>query len=194
MRILFLAVMLFVAVLAVYPRCAFAQQKTDKCNAIELVEGGKDYNSLVCQGHEAMSVGNYRSAIDLLEKAAAIHLFETPNYKLYPTLALAYFKTGNEEKAKEYLEKARLALSIVVGIMHCEDTDSSFYIAEYETQVVDSKYNKDIAQTMCGEAYEEAYAGRTLKGIAADAELIKYYFSVRTQIEASAMKDNRGHS
>lgn len=194
MKILLLAAMLFVVALTAYPSCVFAQQKTDKCNAIELVEGSKDYNSLVCQGHEAMYVGDYGLAINLLGKAAAIHLFEVPNYKLYPALALAYFKAGNEEKAKEYLEKSRLTLSVVVGIMHCEGTDSSFYIAEYATQLVASKYNKDVARTMCGEVYEEAYVGRTLKGIVADAELIKYYFSVRAQIEAGAVRRNRGHS
>lgn len=155
------------------------------CNAAELVKGEASYDQLVCKGISALKAKDYPSAIQSLESAAAIHFVDIPNYKLFPKIAYSYFKTGNMEKASAYLEKARLSLSVSVGIMHCQEADSGFYIAQFATQKVDSTQAQDVVRAMCGEAYQDAYDSRTLEAVVSDARLIEYYLAVKADIQKS---------
>ena len=153
------------------------------CNTSELINGNAGYNKLVCEGIHAMDSGDSKSAIDALEKAENIKFPESPNYKLFPRLADAYFRIGDMNNAHLYLERSRLALSLVVGVMHCEETDSGFYIAQFASSKVDSPQNRDVATSMCGAAYDDIYEGRTLESTLSDSKLIEYYLAVKKKIE-----------
>jgi tetratricopeptide (TPR) repeat protein len=154
-----------------------------QCTAIETVSSNQEYNELVCAGIDAMHQGKYRDAINLLERAGNISILEYPNYKVYPLLALAYSKAGFQKKAKENLERARLSLSVLVGIYHCTETGDGFYISQGIDVKVDSQFNDDVAKKMCGEAYDYVYKIDSLETVVANAKLIESYFSIRNQID-----------
>lgn len=154
-----------------------------QCTDIETVSSNQKYNELVCGGIDAMHQGKYDDAINLLEKAANTPLLEYPNFKVYPRLALAYSKIGNQKKAQANLEKARLSLSVLVGIYHCSETGDGFFIAQGVDVKVDSQFNDEIAKQVCGEAYDYVYELDSLDTVVANAKLIENYLSIRDQIE-----------
>ena len=57
------------------------------CHALELSQVNETYNGLVCKGVSAMSNSDYKSAAEYFEQAMNIHLFEFPNFELFPRLA-----------------------------------------------------------------------------------------------------------
>jgi tetratricopeptide (TPR) repeat protein len=154
-----------------------------QCTAIETVSSNQEYNELVCAGIDAMHQGKYQDAINLLERAGNISILEYPNFKVYPLLALAYSKVGDQKKAKENLEKARLSLSVLVGIYHCTETVDGFYISHGINVKVDSQFNDNVARKICGESYDYVYDVDSLETVVANAKLIESYFSIRNQID-----------
>lgn len=141
-----------------------------------------EYYKHECAGLHYMKGQQYDKAIKSYKAALALPLFEYPNFELLSRLALAYFKAGNIKKAKENLEMAGLTISVYVGVIKCGEEDDLYdhEDGEYKTGEV---YEK-VRNIMCGEIYEGYYEySHSLESVLYDAELVKYYFEVKRQIE-----------
>lgn len=168
-----------------------AQQAS--CNALELVEpGGPRYNALVCQGVESMDRNEYENAIRWFEDAMSIRLPDVPNFKLFPRLALAYWRSGKQDKALENLEKARLSLLMLIGTYKCQSTPNSFLLVDPLGDVVDGPQVADIRRRMCGAAYENYYGytegpfdDQLLDRFLGDARLVENYLVIARTIPQS---------
>lgn len=165
--------------------CASAANK-NACDAMELIDISKSYNKLVCEGIDSMSQGNYDVAISSFEQAMKQSIYEVPNFKLYPRLALAYSLNGNKDKAKENLEKAELSLLVFSRIYKCVEGDKGYFIAKEswgQEYKVDSPYREEIANRMCGAAYENMYERESLEDILIESKLVKNYLEIKRKIE-----------
>jgi len=152
------------------------------CEAAEIVEGNLAYNRLVCEGARQMEQRRYAEAAKTFEMAMKIPLFEFPNFALFPRLALAFFKAGDREKAKDALQKAEISLSVLIGKMHCKEEEQDFRLVNQEGVSV-AVHGEAISERMCGAAYEYIYTQRSFEIVLSDAKLIALYFEVKQEIE-----------
>jgi len=143
-----------------------------------LCEATSGNNELVCQGLQSIERERYRDAIEAFERALAIHLFEVPNFQLFPRLALAYSKAGDGKKAQENLEKARALLLVLIGTYRCEETSAGFVFVNRQGGAVDEQFAADIARRMCGAAYDYIYETDSLEEFAHKARLVHAYLEV----------------
>jgi hypothetical protein len=155
-----------------------------KCAAIELIDGARAYNNLVCNGIASMNAKRYKQAIVTLTEALNTPLHEIPNFALYSRLSMLYFLNGDTAEAEVALAKAELSLSVLFGIVECAETDDGFKLRRRGGGFVNSRFEKEITQRMCGAAYEYFYQSKTLEDILQDAKLLQYYLSVRRQIQS----------
>lgn len=162
------------------------------CHALELSQSNQTYNKLVCAGVSAMNKNDYKGAATYFEQATNLKLFEFPNFELFPRLALAYFKAGERTKAEANLQKARLSLNVLVGIVKCRENESGFYLVGSDNVPISSRYSLEIAKRMCGAAYSDLYKVASLEDFLGKAKLLKYYFSISRQIE-STTNTSHGH-
>ena len=122
----------------------------------------------------------------LFEKALKQPVYEVPNFKLYPRLALAYSMNGNDKEAKENLEKARLSLEIFTRMLVCVESDNGIFIAKStwgQANKVKSPYHDEIMGRMCGASYEHMYERQSLEDILIESELVKHYLEIKKKIE-----------
>ncbi len=181
-----LKVLMFVGfgyILPAYGAQAAPIIKNLDCEVIELVEGNLDYNRLVCEGVRHMQQGHPVDAGLTFEKAMRMPLFEFPNFKLYPRLALSYFRAGNRDKAKETLKKSELALSVLIGSAYCKETEKGFRLVKQEGIAPESHYESEIARRMCGAAYEYVYSQRSFEIVLHNARLIEAYVEAKKEID-----------
>ncbi len=160
---------------------AMAQAGSLNCSAPELL-GDPRYDQLVCVGIEKMAAGDFEAAIDSFEHALQLRLFEVPNSLLFPRLALAYWKAGRVQEARETIEKARLSVEILAGVTRCVETDSGWVIVDHWLEPIDSPYVLEIRDRMCGAALEYFYRQERLENFVIDAELVKLYLAAREVI------------
>ena len=101
-----------------------------EAQAFEVVlPGNKIYNDLVCQAVKDFEQENYRASIRRLEEAGRLILFEFPNFKILPLLALSYHRAGEKKKALKTLEQARVSLLIANGeITGCREITMSNFL------------------------------------------------------------------
>ena len=157
-----------------------------RCDAIELIAVAKDYNNLVCSGIESMNAKDYKSAIRDFRQAMSIKIVEVPNFELYPRLALAYSLNGDQKKAAAALDKAELSLKIFTRIYKCVETDKGFHIGKEvwgKTYKVKSPYIDEIANRMCGAAYEYMYERNSLEDILVESKLVNHYLEIKRTVE-----------
>jgi hypothetical protein len=157
-----------------------SEQGPEVCVAPEVVAGAAEYNRLACQGIDLMAQGRNREAIEILQQALAIKLFEQPNHRLLPRLALATFRAGLD--AQEALEEAELATELLVGVLRCQETDDGFRIVSPSTRQPTSRLLPMVAHRMCGAAYDYYYVWPDLRAFLLDAALVEYLQEVRAEI------------
>lgn len=155
-----------------------------QCEAPELLGSHREYNQLVCDGVEAMQAGRYLDAVRRFEQGLDITLFEFPNFMLLPRLALAYSKAGRAKEARQTVEEARIALSVLTGLYACSYTadGSNFQIRDRYGNVLTSPEAEHAKTRMCGEMYEPIYTDRSLEDIFYDAKLIEVYLNAKSEI------------
>ncbi len=130
-----------------------------------------------------MQKNEYEEAIKSFEAALALHLFETPNFELFPQLAWAYFKAGDLKKAEDSLVKAELSLSVFAGIFKCEEGEGGFYLRDKNGARRTGTISDEVTAIMCGAAYDYIYEHRSLERVLLEAEIVKRYFDVKQRIE-----------
>ena len=161
------------------------------CNALEIIEigaGFNDYNNLVCAGIEHMEAERFRDAITSFESALSMRFLDIPNFELFPRLALAYFGAGEIENAKRYLLATELSLSILIGTLKCVEGDieefggSGFVTDRYGNRVTGDVL-EEVANRMCGAAYDYYYEQKSFAVTLSNAELIERYLAAKRVIE-----------
>jgi hypothetical protein len=129
-----------------------------------------------------MDAGRFAEAARDFEQALAIRLFEIPNFQLFPKLALAYSRAGDKRAARLNLERGRIALSLLVGVYHCDETPTGYLLDEAGTPL-EGPQASEIMRRMCGAIYEHIYTSSSLEGFVWRARLVEYYFTVAKEIE-----------
>lgn len=177
--------------LVLFSICAEAYKELF-CNAPEIImpefQGYKDYNNLVCSGIEHMKEDRFDDAVFAFESALSISFLDIPNFELFPRLAMAYFRAGDIDNAKNNLLKAELSLSILIGVLKCVEVD----VEDYGTSYIVRRYGHggrlsgdaidDVANKMCGAAYDYWYIQPSFDNTLHDAELIRRYLDVKELI------------
>lgn len=149
------------------------------CEAPELVgPSPPQYASLICSSLELAEEGDFAEAAKYLESALDVHLYEYPNYRALPRLALYYARSGNTIAGDLMLEEARLALSIVLGLISCVSNDEGFHLESGGVRL-ESASGPAAVERMCGEAYESFYAQTDLQSIRQDLPLLEAYYSAQ---------------
>jgi hypothetical protein len=160
-----------------------AAQSAAPCSEPEVILGATAYNNLVCAGIDKMQRGQFREAIHDLEQATTIRLSESPNFRLFPRLALAYFKAGDRDRANLNLELGRLSLSLLVGIYRCHQASTGFILLDQTGAPVEHPQAKEIPRRMCGAAYEYAYSKDSLEDFVRDASLVEHYLAIAKEVK-----------
>ena len=187
MRAIVVLVVTFVlaVTLCVPASCARDKEEDVTCDVAEVVAGAVEYNELARSGVALMKDGAYREAAKHFERALKIPLFEQPNFKLLPRLALAQFRAGDREKADATLERAELALSVLAGVVYCVEGEAGFELVYSTGHPVTSSQEANVAGRMCGAAYDGYYVRPTLESFVRDSELLQCFFDIREEIERS---------
>ena len=142
---------------------------SSNCDAPEVIdigEGFKYHNTLLCSGIEHMNAHRFRDAITAFETALSLRFLDVPNFELLPRLAEAYFRAGDIENAKRCLSAAELSLSILIGALRCVEVDveefgfSHIVQDEFGTRVT-GVVVAEVLNRMCGAAYEYIYDHRS---------------------------------
>lgn len=143
---------------------------------------GEEYDALTCLAEQYFQVGLYKKSIEKYLQASKIDIFEVPNYELDTKLAHAYLLSGNIEKAQYYIERSRLALSVLTGIYTCVETDDDriFVIEDKAGQPLMSKVARDATLVMCGAAYDYIYNPRNqlFDNVVSDGNFVQYHLIV----------------
>jgi len=127
-------------------------------------------------------------AADRFEKALELHLFEQPNYKLLSRLALARFRAGDHVRANIAMESAELALSVLAGVVRCIETKEGFELIKASGRHISSSQRDAVRARMCGAAYDGYYVRPKLETFLRDADLIRYFFEVKSEIDPRTPK------
>ena len=150
------------------------------------------YNNLACSGFDAYEAGDYEMAMNQMEAALAVHLFEVPNFELLPWLASAYARYGDVAGAAETLDEAKGAMAVMHGEVVCIETDKGFHLASRDLGYV-ATMSEDLQQKivlrMCGGVYEPLYAED--QEVINDALLGFYGMMEIADQEIQGMKNNR---
>ena len=152
------------------------------CQAFETVSpGNMIYNDLVCQAIRDFEQENYRASIRRLEEAGRLILFEFPNFKILPMLALSYHRAGEREKAIETLEQARITLLIANGEIECVETNTGYFL-DHHGQGFEHPSEDEIMNRMCGAIFDYLYQMESLEVALWRAELVRRYLEIRRAI------------
>ena len=146
--------------------------------------GSDEYQKILSKGHEAFKKKEFDKAVRYYSEAQHFRFVDVPNFRSLTKLALSYYYVGKHKKAKATLEKSRIALSVVAGVMKCIEIDSHFEIWKTNGEPMKSDEGRDVASLICGGAYEGYYSGRaSLTSFLNDARLIEEYFDAKKIIE-----------
>lgn len=163
------------------PRLAGAQAT---CSAIEIGSPfDVEYNQLLCEGIQSMQDGQYAAATRAFETALTEKFNETPNFKLFTRLAVAYFKAGNVVRARETLAKAELSLSVAIGIAKCRETEKGDTVLTKDGRPVAEPHG--IVEVMCGAIYEDVYRFRNFRSAVHEGQLVQAYLDAEQLILGS---------
>jgi hypothetical protein len=164
-------------------RYSFAETTSSPtCKAFEVVlPGNQAYNKLVCQAADHFEHGNYRASSGRLEEAARLQLFEFPNFKILPLLALSYHRSGEKKKALETLEQARVSLLIANGEIECVEAATGFFLYR-RGQEFKHPSEDEIMNRMCGAIYDYLYQMQSLDTALWRAELVSKFLEIRRAI------------
>ena len=165
---------------------------THICDAIEIIdlgEGYNNYNNLLCSGIEQMKEERFEDAISPFKAALSIRFLDIPNFELLPRLAMAYFRAGDIENAKYYLSATELSLSIRISTLKCvevevEDFGDSHIITDRYGVRLYGDVVEEVANRMCGAAYDYLYPQRSFSITLGNAKLITRYYAVKRLIES----------
>ena len=152
------------------------------CQAFEVVlPGNMVYNDVVCQAIKDFEQENYGASIRRLEEAGRLNLFEFPNFKILPLLALSYHRAGEKKKALKTLEQARVSLLIANGEIECVETDTGFFLDRHG-QEFEHPSKDEIMNRMCGAIFDYLYQMESLEVALWRADLVKRYLEIRRAI------------
>lgn len=142
----------------------FATGSQMQCTTEDFVQGNDIYNDLVCDAKDSISRGDYSQAHQQLLEASRIQLFEEPNFRLYPLLALVDFRLGNKKNAIRNLKKAELSLMVYAELAQCTSYDEDRGLKGLDIDRFEPTLRKEIADEMCWFAFS-TYSRATLKAI-----------------------------
>ncbi len=152
------------------------------CQTFEVVlPGNKIYNNLVCQAVKDFKQENYGASTSRLEEAARLNLFEFPNFKILPLLALSYHRAGEKKKALKTLEHARVSLLIANGEIECVETGTGFFLDRHG-QKFEHPSEDEIMNRMCGAIFDYLYEMQSLETALWRDELVRRYLEIRRAI------------
>lgn len=157
---------------------------SDDCDAIEKIDGQKEYNRILCVAIEYLERNEYDKAVSALEKASVIRMHETPNFLIYPRLAVAYASSGQLKEARRTLEKAEITLSVYFGIFMCRHSEDDFYLVDRAERRVEEDYADYAIRKMCGAAYEYIYEQQALGDILRESKYIEHFLSATEKVNA----------
>lgn len=174
---------IFLGTMSLFGEAACAQKATEPCDAPELVGTSAPYDDLVCEGIRALEARRYYDAMDRFRRALSVRLHEVPNFQLFPRLAIASWHAGDLRAARASLERARLALSVLTGLLRCTERGVGFVLVDAAGEMVASPEAPEIVSRMCGADYAYLYERDSLESFVADAELIRVFLEARRVIE-----------
>ena len=147
------------------------------------------YVVLACRGIEHMRAARYDQAAILFKEALAIPLHEAPNFELFTKFALALFRGGHDEEAKEALEMAELSLSVITGVLRCveriDDASQTVLRKVAGGTRVSSPYEQIVVMRMCGAEQEGARILASLEEAATVGRLVEEFLAARVEISPS---------
>lgn len=152
------------------------------CEAYEVLQGHDTYNALLCAGIVAYDGGRFEEAVGTFEKALDQPLFEYPNFELLPRLALAYFSSGEDRSAREYLAESELTFSVYFGILECKEEKNVYWLADHFGQRVNHPLADRTMNRMCGAILEPIYRPATLARIGYNYRLLETLRAAQTAI------------
>ena len=157
---------------------AVAQAQT--CRAPERVQGAAEYNRMVCDAVSRFEAKDYASAADLLERASKLELYEYPNYRVLPRLALTYAHLGKSEQARILLAQVRLSLEVLYRLSRCIETSNGFGLVDERGPLPSDSSTHAVVARMCGEVYQGLYEQSNLDSLSGDLPLIQMYFEAKS--------------
>ena len=166
-----------------------ADKPQASCDAPELFgKDDNDYNRLVCEGTTHMQRQQYTQAVRAFEAAMQKTLYDSPNFVLYPRLALAYLRAGDPAKARATLKKGEIALSIFIGAVKCLETNEQLNVikqagSDSDRAVYESPYWPEVSRRMCGAMYDIIYTQRSFTRVLGEAKLVQAYLDIKKEIE-----------
>jgi hypothetical protein len=124
----------------------------------------------------------YGNALDFINKASKIILFEVPNFKFYSLRALVKFKLQNIDEAHSDLKKAKLSIMISSGLAKCYNEIEGLKGINGNLKEFDVSIIEEVSKNMCGGIYEPYYVASDFEHIKYNYELIKEYEQIQNII------------
>ena len=152
------------------------------CDVFENVYPGNDaYNELVCRGWYAFHDGQYQEAMFAFRRADEIDLFEFPNFKLLPILALTAARLGENHLANHFLREAELTLFIANGELLCVAENAGFALYRRGQRLPEPQPTQVIVR-MCGDIYDALYSLQSIDEARWRTELNENFLRIRDLI------------
>jgi hypothetical protein len=165
-----------------------------QCNAPELVKGADKYNELVCKGYAAARAGEDNKAIELLLAASEQPVLESPNIRLFGTIAKTYAKLGKFHQADLYLKYDNLSILWMIGIVRCQETpDSKDEILSQDGRQLVSNDAKHMVNVLCGPVFDDFsyFQDRDAESFIPAAKAILQYGVLQKEINLMRQKQLR---
>jgi hypothetical protein len=166
------------------------------CDSPALVDVGlpysRQYNELVCDGLAMLVRDQPRQAARKFEAALAMKLFEKPNYRLLPYLALANALTNEFDAARENIAKAELSLEVATGVARCIEIAGSEDLVYVSGAPMVSPYRSVVATTMCGAAYDGYYIHDSLEDYLERSRLVAAFLDIKNRV-SQLIQSRNGH-
>jgi hypothetical protein len=169
---------------------------SNSCDAVELVHGAKDpnslrYNALICEAETSLEKEDNSRALELLSEAKKVPLFERPNVLLYPLTALTKHRLGDTKGALDDIKRAELVLMVLTGIATCTDTELNARIGGLSLGMnfdyYGARLTSDIAREMCWPGYQGFFTREltTLGRIKWEYRLLERIEGVKSEVDRS---------
>jgi len=157
------------------------------CESYDFVGGAADdYSKTICAARKLMKEGKNSQAAELLVRASRLMLFEEPNFRALPDLALTQYLSGQLVEAKRTIILAEYTLGVLVGMYSCVEDERDGHYSIWSSAEIDfvPAIAELAAERMCGAAYDGYYEYADLESFVVDAELVKHYLEIRKAIDS----------
>jgi hypothetical protein len=158
-----------------------SQDRQAPCEAPELV-GVRPYDLLVCQGLANFDRARFGEAARDFERALAMNIEDAPNFRLMPRLAMTYWEEGDSSSARTMLAKARVAVSLMTGILVCAPENDPREVLDNWGAEATLPQAREIGRRMCGSGFETWYHRSSVESFVKDAEVARIFLEAEKRI------------